>query len=192
MILPLERRLEFTEEDLVQGFISGDNLKTETLFEYYRTKLTNFLRRKGFPGNIDPEDLVQDTFMRAIKSRGTLKNPDYFSTWLYKIALNLRKDGYKRLGTIRRTLAHINFTDIDEENDPAKIAELKDRAEYLDTRINRISSYRGGQCLKLHYLEGRPYSETASSLGMPSVSLKNTMHRARCSLRGLINPDSVY
>ena len=42
------------------------------------------------------EDLTQETFLRAWKSRGTLKNEQATRVWLFRIAANLWKDELRR------------------------------------------------------------------------------------------------
>jgi len=84
-----------TDESLMAAYQKGDLQAFELLVERHERPLWNFLRR--FVN--DPalaEDLLQETFMRVVKSAASWKAQAKFSTWLYTIARNLCIDQQRR------------------------------------------------------------------------------------------------
>ena len=74
-------------EDAVRRFLAGEDDAFEELVRQWERRIYNLAWR--FLGNReDAQDAVQDTFLAAYKSLGTLRNPETFPTWLYRIALN--------------------------------------------------------------------------------------------------------
>src|SRR5512139_1969890 len=81
----------------------GDDQAFAELVARHEKPLWNFLRR--FVGeDATAEDLLQETFMRVVKSREHWKPDAKFTTWLYTIARNLCID-HSRRRALRRTVS---------------------------------------------------------------------------------------
>lgn len=66
----------------------------EQWFLLYEKDITSFL--VYYTGSLDVEDIVQDTFIKAIKKYNTFKNQSHPKTWLISIARNIVNDRYRR------------------------------------------------------------------------------------------------
>ena len=69
-------------------------------FEVLALEQTDMLYRVARRMTRDPhraEDLVQETFLRAFRSIGGFRGQAKFSSWLYRIALNLCRDWLRKL-----------------------------------------------------------------------------------------------
>ncbi len=74
-------------EKTVRRFLKGDQEAFNQLVRQWEAKVYNFAWR--FLGNReDAQDVVQDTFLSALKSIRSLREPRSFPTWIYRIALN--------------------------------------------------------------------------------------------------------
>ena len=72
--------------ELIQKAITGDAEAIEQLVHLHKAKLiaTAFSYIKNYE---EAQDIVQETFLKAFQSLHQLKEPKYFSTWLYKILI---------------------------------------------------------------------------------------------------------
>jgi len=91
------------EEVLVRRCIEGDGEAFRPLVERYSPSLHTFVARHVGPEG-DASDIVQEAFLRAFRALPDF-NPRYrFSTWLFRIALNLCRDHVKKVRTRPRDL----------------------------------------------------------------------------------------
>jgi RNA polymerase sigma-70 factor (ECF subfamily) len=83
------------EARLIGACQQGDPSAFNMLVWRWEKPLYNFIYK--YVGNATlAEDLVQDTFIRVLKSIRRYTHQGSFSTWLYRIAINLCKDHLKR------------------------------------------------------------------------------------------------
>jgi len=91
--LKLER---VADGNIIDRVLEGDTDSFNLLVWQWEKPIYNYIVR--LIGDRDEAmDLCQDTFMKAFRELGTLKDRDHFSAWLYRIAHNtcfskLRKD----------------------------------------------------------------------------------------------------
>jgi len=91
--LKLER---VADGNIIDRVLEGDTNSFNLLVWQWEKPIYNYIVR--LIGDRDEAmDLCQDTFMKAFRELGTLKDRDHFSAWLYRIAHNtcfskLRKD----------------------------------------------------------------------------------------------------
>lgn len=83
-----------TDEELVGRLARGEEVALAELLRRYERPLASFLYRHT--GGRDVEDLYQETWMRVLRSANRFDTERRFSTWLYKIALNLARDWHRR------------------------------------------------------------------------------------------------
>ena len=87
---------KFSEVELVQRYQNGDHEAVGVLCEGYRARLQQFFRNRARGAQKeDIEDLVQETFARAIESLKNLQDPESFRAWIYTIARRLLRDWIK-------------------------------------------------------------------------------------------------
>jgi RNA polymerase sigma-70 factor (ECF subfamily) len=136
------------------------------------------------------EDLAQETFVRAFRGLGTLREETKLSTWLFGIARNC---ALEQLRTRRRDAANV---EIDAE--PA--FELHDHARTPSGQLldKELSGVIEGALQKLDedkrtvftlkVLQQRSYEEIAEITGFSVGKLKTDLHRARAEMRKRIGP----
>ena len=83
------------EARLIEACRAGDAAAFNLLVWRWEKPLYNFVFKYVGDGEL-AQDLVQDTFVRVLKSIGRYTYRGSFSTWLYRIAINLCKDHLKR------------------------------------------------------------------------------------------------
>jgi RNA polymerase sigma factor (sigma-70 family) len=130
---------------------------------------------------VDREDLMQEIVYQLWKSAGSFDNTRKFSTWMYRIALNVAISFYRRQ---RRSGLHIAF------GGDLHLMEFADHPEGTDTeeKIGMLQQFISEQneldkALMLLYLEERPYREIAEILGITETSVATKLSRIKGRLK---------
>ena len=86
----MANQFQFTDEELMARFQSGDENAYNELVFRYRDRLMNFIYR--FVNDMEQaEDIVQETLAKVFTHRHYYKEIAKVSTWIYTIAGNLAK-----------------------------------------------------------------------------------------------------
>jgi len=92
------------DEVLVRKVLEGDISSFTVLVKRYQDRLYSFLPKITYSKE-DAEEILQDVFLRAYKYLYRYNEKWSFSTWIYKIAANTYKSGYKkRKNTMKKLL----------------------------------------------------------------------------------------
>jgi len=153
-------------------------------YEEYGPQVLAFLvNRLGH--RADAEDILQETFVRAIRSRTAVRDESKVKSYLFTIAHNLMVNHVRRLKPeVASSLGRF------EEGDPMdRMADQQSLApddeavandlegvvnDYLETLNER---YR--VAFQFGVLEGRAYSDIARTTGWNLAQVKINVHRAR-------------
>ncbi len=134
----------------------------------------------------EAEDVTQETFLRAWKVLPDWQPRAKFSTWLYRVALNLSRD---RLRKHRETL----MPELPELSDtglrPDQALEQIQAVGALGAAISALPQ-RQRAALQLCAIEGRSQQDAAEILEISVDALESLLARARRSLRQTVNEDS--
>lgn len=83
------------DQELMSAYRRGESRAFKVLLERHRRGVYNFLVRNVGDQSL-AEDLLQEVFLRVIRSAATYKREAKFTTWLYTIARNLCIDNARR------------------------------------------------------------------------------------------------
>ena len=152
----------------------------ERLYEEHAQPLFGFLSYRT--GNRAlTEDLVADTFERALRSRrrfdprkGTEK------AWLYTIALNCLRDHQRRTKTAERAIEHTAAAS--SASEPASGPDQVDSSEELSRALAALSSEER-EAVALRYGGDLTVPEVAEVLGEPLQRIEGRVYRALRKLR---------
>jgi RNA polymerase sigma-70 factor, ECF subfamily len=130
----------------------------------------------------DAEDLVQESYLKALRNYGQFEPGTNFRAWIFRILKNTF------LGS-RSTLEWRMTLEMEPEEDwPAAVsspeAQVISRFEVervLDAIAQLPAAYR--DVLLLSDLEGAPYREIADTLSIPQGTVMSRLSRARRMLR---------
>ena len=136
-----------------------------------------FRRRIRDPGSVN--DLVQDTLLKAYRSRGALRDETRFDSWLFRIAHDRMVDHYRRKPTVE--LRADAACDAPGEADRVtEILECSARC-YLETLPKE---YRDP--VHLAEYEGLSHAQIASQLGVTLAATKSRVRRGKLMVRSLM------
>jgi RNA polymerase sigma-70 factor (ECF subfamily) len=120
------------------------------------------------------EDMVQETFLHALRKLHTLRDANSFGPWVAMIARNRAMDFHRRL---RDTVSVDEFPDDFRGRDPGESRA----AEILEIIRTLPDAYR--ETLVLRLVEGMTGPEIASRTGLTSASVRVNLHRGMKLLR---------
>jgi RNA polymerase sigma-70 factor, ECF subfamily len=137
----------------------------------------------------DAEDLVQDTYARALGARSQFISGTNVRAWLFRILRNLYIDDYRRA---RRNPVQASADDDDLADDPGPAREVLrgdeelERlrgvvAEDIEAALQSLSVDR--RTVVLLDVEGFTEGEIAEVLGCSVGTIKSRLSRARATLR---------
>ncbi len=160
-----------SKETLVKKAKKGDGEAFVTLVKQYEDVLYR-TASKLLNNDEDVADAMQEAIISAYEKLHTLKNGDYFNTWICKILIN-------KCNTIlnkKRKITMIN-EDINTEigTDEYQKVELEDALNSLN------ESYR--LSLILYYIIGLNIKEISDFLKEPQGTVKSRLSRAKSILR---------
>ncbi len=134
----------------------------------------------------DARDVCQETFLRAFRALNGFKGQAKFSSWLYRIALNLCRDW------IRRERRSPMITPLDAETEPAPLHGAAETAEELAVRRNvgrvitrAMSALSEAQrtTIVLKEYHGLTFQEIAELQGCPLSTVKTRLYQGLRVLR---------
>jgi RNA polymerase sigma-70 factor (ECF subfamily) len=139
------------------------------------------------------EDLAQETFLRAWRHRGRLRDERAARVWLFRITANLWRDQLRRtrspVARARSLEAHGKLEVTDTSVLPALHQVLEE--EELTRALKAMNDLpaRQRQVLYLSACEGLAPAEIAAVLNITANAVKANLSLARKSMRQLL-PDS--
>lgn len=132
------------------------------------------------------EDLVQETFVRAMKGIRGYRGDASFSTWLRRIALNVVRRHWRRTGSHRRTIERFAVVEGDRRAaSPEEHHAHESRARAMLAALEHLTP-RLREAFVLRDLLGMASSDAAALLGISPGHLAVRGHRARAKLREVL------
>jgi len=177
------------DESFVDQLIAGDRQAFSKLVEQTSTRIYSLgLRMLG--NEQDAEDLLQETYLKALKALPNFEKRSSINTWLFRIAAN------EALMLLRKRKTGANTIDIDrgDEEDEAPIEILdwcclpEQEMVSAETRIQLTKAAdRLSPVLRIVFqlrdVDGFSVQETAEILGISEDAVKTRLVRARLKLR---------
>lgn len=167
----------------------GDADAYREIVETYKERLYAFLW-KMVRNHHEAEEITQAAFVKAYESLDSYSTKYAFSTWLYTIGYRLCLN---RLRKRKAVSADVDFDSFGAAGEDVAVtlanseSAKKLKAEVWDA-VDQLSEVQKAAVL-LFYQENQSCQEISSVLGIPAVTVKSHLHRARAKLREMINPD---
>jgi len=174
-------KLLHTEKELIKKLSNGDSFAFEVLFYKYRNKVKGFTIRM-VPAQIDPEEIVQEVFVKVWLKRESI-NPDKdFQSFLFSIAKNLVLDQLK--SAVNRRLYFVGeYFQQDLQIDSDSESQINEETENkLSELIHKIPERRREIFLLSRY-EGLSYKQIAERLNISENTVDSQIRNALAFLR---------
>lgn len=185
--------MDTAEKKLIELSVGGDVEAFETLIQSHQKKVYNIaLRMTGNPE--DAQELAQEAIVRAFTSIGKFRGDSSFSTWLYRITINvctdfLRKRNKVTLISMEQGAAsndNQQGLQIEEESPgPDGLAEKKQLKKLVRDAMDALSEEHR-QVLILRDILNLSYKEIANTLKVNEGTIKSRINRARAGLKKIV------
>jgi len=176
----VNERLTPSEADLVHSAQQGDRSAFEWLYRTHVGRVYAIcLRMSGESGQA--EDLTQEIFIRTWKKLGSFQYKSAFSSWLYRLAINVILSHRQQRG--RHRLSQID----DEEIALVETGGNRNPAGAIDLERAIAALPSGARTVfVLHDIEGYEHDEIAELTRTAPGTTKAQLHRARKLLREML------
>ncbi len=184
---------KLNEAALIAGAVAGDAQALEHLVERYEPRVYRFAMRVC-RNEEDAREILQTTFLNAIRSLASFRGDSQFGTWLFRIVVNsCAKVHGRRAAAAAREVAldapvgdgdghppHRDLVDWSQDPEAGTLsAEVRQR---LEAAIDRLPpGYKG--VFLLRDIEGFSTAEAGQILNLSPEAVKTRLHRARLFLR---------
>jgi RNA polymerase sigma-70 factor (ECF subfamily) len=190
-----KERSTLEDRELVERFKRGDQSAFSRLVEKHSAKAYQIAY--GVVANReDAEEVTQDVFVRIHRALAKFRGDAEFTTWMYRIAMNLARNKYrwnKSRGSQRNISIdaplpgsddddgrHIDLPESDlSPDEKSQVDEIEQQA--LEELYNLPELYR--EALVLRNVKELSYEDISSLLGCKLGTVKSRIARARDELR---------
>lgn len=171
------------DRSLVAAFLeSADESAFRRLYAAHAPRLYLSLLRLSGGREVEAQELLQDTWIRAATRLASFRWQSALSTWLHGIALN----AWREASRARRD-APVSLEALPEEAAAPPQPESGGARLDLERAVARLpEGYR--EVLVLHDIEGYTHEEIADHLGIATGTSKSQLSRARDSVRRWLAP----
>jgi RNA polymerase sigma-70 factor (ECF subfamily) len=164
---------------------AGDRAAFGALVERHHALVTALVRQRG-GARAPVEDLVQETFARALANLGGFRGGSSFVTWTASIALHLATD-WRRKEQRRARLAPRSEVEADEVASAGApgagdAAELREEAERARAALDALPRAQR-VAVTLRVVEDLTYDEVAARLAAPVPRVRTWVSRGLSRLR---------
>ena len=130
----------------------------------------------------DREDLAQEITYQLWRSGATFRADQKFSTWMYRVALNVAISFYRKR---RRAGAVITYkeqlSDLAEQDETEYENELEKARRVLQQSINELKEL--DRALIILFLEAKSYREIAEIVGITETNVATKISRIKEKLK---------
>lgn len=167
---------------MVLGAQGGDREALSKLIDLYDQRLLYFVRR--IVGETDGAfDVLQSVWLTVHRKLASLRSPDAFRVWLYRIAHDQAISELRRKS--RRPLPIDDVESMQTITEGNGDAETCDNAELVHRALQDLSvDHR--RVLTLRFVEDMSMEEIASVIGLSSGTVKSRLHYAKQALQARI------
>jgi len=179
--------MTWTDEELVARSIDGDaDSFNELVHRWERPIYTLAYRQLG--RDEDARDVCQETFLRAYRALPGFRGQAKFSSWLYRIALNLCRDWMRRE---RRTPVvqapeDVDLMELAARREPTETIEDRVARQDLSRAVERAMALLPGEqrtAIILKEYHGLTFQEIADVVGCPLSTVKTRLYQGLTVLR---------
>lgn len=185
----VEPRSTEESDSLVARARAGDELAFHAIFNRYSKPVLSFIYQL-LSDRGRAEELMQETFVRAHRNLGTMREETRLSTWLFGIARNTVREAIKEKYREQRKVGLDDPISIRLE-DPSARPDDRLMTGELRRAMERALASLGEDArvvFVLKVLNEKSYEEISAITGSSVGKLKTDLHRARLEMKRKLKP----
>lgn len=167
----------------------GDESAFEQIYKAHSRRVYGLCFRMTGNSSL-AEDLTQDVFLQVFRKIQTFRGESAFSTWLYRLTVNVV--------LMRRRIKTLNETSLEARNEEEGESFTRRELGRVDPgvlgAVDRVNLKRAlkqlprgyRQMFILHDVMGYEHHEIAGALGCSIGNSKSQLHKARIRLRSIL------
>ncbi|MCF8568376.1 RNA polymerase sigma factor [Alicyclobacillus tolerans] len=160
----------------------------EELFIAYRHDVYKFLIY--YTRTFDVEDLVQETFIKALKGLRGFQGDSNVRTWLFSIARNVAIDYQRKKRPIVQFVKESKLVNVaSNAKTPEQVVELTETTKFVLNVLGNLNP-RFREVIVLRGVHDLSSKETARILGWTTTKVNVTFHRAIKAAQELLIQES--
>jgi RNA polymerase sigma-70 factor (ECF subfamily) len=182
-----------TDEELVALSVSGDaDSFNQLIVRWERPIYALAFRTLG--REEEARDVVQETFLRAFRGLKNFRGQAKFSSWIYRIALNLCRDWMRRerRAPITPTPEGVDLVELAAEQEPAEsIEDLVARHDMSRIVARAMAQLPDEQrtAIILKEYHGMTFQEIADLQAVPLSTVKTRLYQGLSVLRRVLKQE---
>lgn len=179
------------EAKLIARAKRGQAEAFRALVEAYKERLFAFVYRT-IRNHHEAEDVCQAAFLKAYESLESYSETYAFSTWLFTIAYRLCLNGLRKKKAVASDLDFAQLAGLspDASEDVAESEEARRLKQMVWDAVDQLSAAQKA-AIVMFYRENKSCQEIGLVLGIPDVTVKSHLHRAREKLRSVLSAAMV-
>lgn len=172
------------EQQLIKKSIKGDTESFGRLVTMHGRYVYNIAYK--FMGNPDDaSDMAQESMIKAFNAISKFKQNSKFTTWLYRITINVCKDEIKKRRPDLITMEELENLPSNADDDPLCIYERKELAALISGALDRLS-IEHREVLVMRETLNYSYEQIATELSVPVGTVKSRINRAKMYIRDFL------
>jgi RNA polymerase sigma-70 factor, ECF subfamily len=161
--------------------------KLAGLYEEHYDRIAHYVYVRIGDKN-EAEDIASEVFLKALKSIKSYEEQGIpMQAWLFKIAHNMVVDHLRKVSKIKTV--PIDTIEIQDETDPAEIAEINITMESVRKAMERLTIDQR-EVLRLRFFGGLSSREVAGVMKKTDGSVREMQRSALEKLRQLLGPNT--
>ncbi len=174
--------MEKSDAVLIEEHKNGSQEAFAELFYRYKNSIYNFIYR--FVGSSDiADDLLEDTFVKMIKSIDNYQERNKFKQWLFSVANSVTIDYLRKRKKEYAVDSIEDWMDIaDDSPSPQVFLEQKEQMNFIEEKIKQLPP-KQKQVFLMRQESDLTFREIAKILGCPISTVLSRMHNAVLNLR---------
>lgn len=184
MQAPVQQNDSATDRELIEAARLGRQYGFEQLVDRYQHRLFIAIRNDVGCPNL-AEDIVQEAFVRAFRFLDSFKQQSNFYTWIYRIAMNSRRDYIRNRGrtmSLETVGENSCQASSDTRESPSGRFERTEDQQQVRAALSRLSEHHR-RILILREFEGCDYQSIADRMHLNKGTVRSRLARARAQLR---------
>lgn len=180
-----------TPDTLIERAKTGDKEAFQLLIAEHQDRIRRIVMRfLGMSPEVD--DVVQEVLIQLFRSLPRFRGDSKFTTWLYRVSLNVTKMHLRRLGSRPR------FAELPENETVREGSTEKDSPEEAAIRTRRVAALqklvaalpdKKRTVLILHDFEGQRPQDISEIVDAPVMTVRTRLFYARKELYAAIATD---